>query len=114
MDHLTGFDDLRRFTIGEDDVMPCMRCPPPSRRSAHVFLRFQAAKRWRGYLNGGGEAHRWPLSPGGMESPPPCEAWKRGTTASFSNEDGRKLCGYFSDMKEAPPGPLSSCEGWTR
>jgi phosphoribosyl 1,2-cyclic phosphate phosphodiesterase len=113
MDHLTGFDDLRRFTIGEDAAMPVHALPSTLEAVRRMFFfAFNPAKRWRGYLKADERPISGPFRLGGTDIIPLRVTHGSAETLGFLfQRDGKKLCAYFSDMKEAWPETLAELQG---
>ncbi len=101
MDHLTGFDELRRFTIAEDAVMPIYARPSCLEVLERMFkYAFNGENRYRGYLK------PLPIPIEGafqlgetLITPLPVVHGKVETIGFLFTHRGRKLCAYISDCK---------------
>lgn len=105
MDHVTGFDDLRRFCIPEDAVIPIYARPPCLRMLRTMYEHaFNGENRYRGYLKPEPHEIAGPFMLGGTEiTPLPVRHGKVDAVGFLFSRDGCKLCAYISDMKEAYP-----------
>lgn len=113
MDHLTGFDDLRRFTIGEDAVMPVHAMPSCLDALNRIFyFSFTRENRYRGYLKAEARPIEGNFMLGATEVVPlPVEHGKHETIGFMFVRGGRKLCAYMSDCKAVPPATLELMQG---
>lgn len=113
MDHITGFDDLRRFTIPEDALLPVHGTVETLRALRRVFyFSFEPVHRWRGYLKAEERVIDGPFLLGGTEvAPVPVKHGSVETLGFVFSAGGRKLCAYFSDMKEPLPGTIDVVRG---
>lgn len=113
MDHLLGFDDLRRFTIEEDAELPIYALPSTLAVIQSVFhYSFSPAKRYRGYLKARPEPITAPFSLGNTQvTPLPVKHGSMETLGYLFSRNGKKLCAYISDMKALLPGTLELMEG---
>jgi phosphoribosyl 1,2-cyclic phosphate phosphodiesterase len=102
MDHVTGFDDVRRFTIPEDALMPVHGLPETLEALQRIFyFSFNSVNRWRGYLKADARVIEGPFQLGGTEVTPLMVRHAKVNTLGFLfSRGGRKLCAYFSDIKE--------------
>jgi phosphoribosyl 1,2-cyclic phosphate phosphodiesterase len=105
MDHLTGFDELRRFTVGEEDVMPIYARPSCLEVIERMFsYAFNGQNRYRGYLKPESRAVDGPFMLGETEiTPLPLIHGKVETIGYLFSRQGRKLCAYMSDVKVVTP-----------
>lgn len=113
MDHLTGFDDLRRFCIPEDSVMPIYATPACLEVIQRMYLHaFNGENRYRGYLKPEPHPVSGPFTLGGLEiTPLPVRHGKVETVGYLFSRGGKKLCAYLSDMKEPLEGTVELMEG---
>jgi phosphoribosyl 1,2-cyclic phosphate phosphodiesterase len=113
VDHLTGFDDLRRFTIGEEMVMPIYARPSCLAVLARMFdYAFNGENRYRGYLKPEPHAITGPFGLGSIEvTPLPVEHGKVETIGFLFSHKGRRLCAYLSDVKVISPEALLAMQG---
>lgn len=113
MDHVTGFDDLRRFCIPEDAVIPVYGIPSCIEALKKMYyFSFSGMYRWRGYLKP--EAHEisGPFMLGKTQIVPlPVTHGNVETIGFLFCRDGKKLCAYLSDMKSAPPETIELMRG---
>jgi phosphoribosyl 1,2-cyclic phosphate phosphodiesterase len=113
MDHVTGFDDVRRFTIPEDAFMPVYGLPETLEALRRIFhFSFSPANRWRGYLKADPRVIEGPFRLGGTEiTPLGVKHAGVDTTGFLFSRGGKKLCAYFSDMKEPMPDTVERLRG---
>jgi phosphoribosyl 1,2-cyclic phosphate phosphodiesterase len=113
MDHMTGFDDLRRFTIAEDAVMPVYAMPSCLDALNRIFyFSFLRENRWRGYLKAEARPIEGNFALGNTEVVPlPVEHGKHETIGFMFVRNGRKLCAYMSDCKVVPPATMELIRG---
>jgi phosphoribosyl 1,2-cyclic phosphate phosphodiesterase len=113
MDHIVGFDDVRRFTIPEDAIMPVHATPSSLDALNRIFyFSFKRENRYRGYLKAEERPIDGPFMLGGTEVVPlPVEHGKHETIGFMFVRDGRKLCAYMSDCKVVPPATLELMDG---
>ena len=113
MDHVTGFDDLRRFCIPEDAVIPIYARRPCLDVLEKMYDHaFNGENRYSGYLKP--EAHEitGPFMLGNTTiTPLPVRHGKVDAVGFLFSRDGRKLCAYISDMKEAYPETIELMQG---
>ncbi len=113
MDHVTGFDDLRRFTISEEAVMPIHAVPGCLNVLETMFsFSFNGLNRYRGYLKPVSYPVLGPFKLGETELIPlPVQHGKVETVGWLFQRHGKKLCAYLSDMKAALPGTVELMRG---
>jgi phosphoribosyl 1,2-cyclic phosphate phosphodiesterase len=113
MDHLTGFDELRRFTIEEEAVMPCYAMPSCLAVLERMFnYAFNGENRYRGYLKPEPMPISGPFELGSTSVMPlPVLHGKVETIGYLFSQGGRKLCAYLSDVKVIPPETLELMQG---
>ena len=113
MDHLTGFDELRRFTVGEDAVMPIYARPSCLAVLERMFsYAFNGENRYRGYLKPEPRPIDGPFKLGTTEiTPLPVHHGKVETIGFLFSRHGRKLCAYICDCKEVTPEAVELLKG---
>lgn len=113
MDHLTGFDDLRRFTVGADEVLPVYARPSCLAVLERMFdYAFNGENRYRGYLKPFPKPIHGPFHLGQtLVTPLRVEHGKVETHGFLFSRRGRKLCAYIPDAKVLPPETLALLEG---
>lgn len=104
MDHVTGFDELRRFTIGADDFIPVYALPSCLAVLERMFLyAFNGENRYRGYLKPFPKPIHGPFHLGEtLVTPLPVQHGKVETIGYLFSRGGRKLCAYVPDCKVVP------------
>jgi phosphoribosyl 1,2-cyclic phosphate phosphodiesterase len=105
MDHITGFDELRRFTIPVDAVIPVYGSDATLSDLERMFaFAFNGQNRYPGYLKP--ESHRFhgPFALGQTKvTPLPVRHGKVETHGFlFESQRGTRLV-YMPDVKEVPP-----------
>lgn len=114
-DHLMGFDDLRRFTVGHDASLPIHG--PPScldRLRAAFAYAFNGENRYVGYLKPEPHAVEGPFRIGDTRIVPlPVEHGKVPTIGYLFEEaaTGRKALAYIPDAKTVPEPTLEALRG---
>ncbi len=113
MDHLTGFDELRRFTIDEEAVMPVYARPSCLAVLERMFdYAFNGQNRYRGYLKPEPHAVEGPFNLGDTTiTPLPLHHGKVETLGYLFTRGGKKLCAYLSDCKTVTPEALELMSG---
>ncbi len=113
MDHVVGFDDVRRFTIPEEAVMSVHGLPATLDALQGIFFfSFNPVNRWRGYLKAEAKPISGPFQIGLTEVIPlPVKHGNVETIGFLFVRDGKKLCAYFSDIKEPVEGTLEALRG---
>ena len=113
MDHLTGFDELRRFTIAEDAVMPVYARPSCLEVLERMFVyAFNGENRYRGYLKPESRPITSVFHLGKTEiTPLPVVHGKVESIGFLFSRNGQKLCAYMSDCKLVPPDTLALLQG---
>lgn len=112
-DHVTGFDELRRFTIGEHQTMPVYATPACLEVLERMFIyAFNGENRYRGYLK---PDPRPVLGPFEISStritPLPVRHGKVETIGYLFERGGRKRCAYVPDCKTMPPETVDLVRG---
>jgi phosphoribosyl 1,2-cyclic phosphate phosphodiesterase len=103
-DHIMGFDDLRRFTFGENEVMPVYGSPETLDALRRVFdFAFNGANRYAGYLKPDPREVHGPFQLGETTvTPLPVEHGRVRTTGFlFQHRDGLRIA-YIPDCKLIP------------
>lgn len=113
MDHVTGFDDVRRFTIGEDALMPVYGLPETLEALQRIFyFSFNSVNKWRGYLKADARVIEGPFMLGQTHvTPLPVKHAKVNTLGYLFTRGGKKICAYFSDIKEPMPDTVGQIRG---
>lgn len=113
MDHLTGFDELRRFTIGEHEVMPVYAMPSCLMVIERMYeFAFNGQNRYRGYLKPEPRPIEGPFYLGGtLITPLPVLHGKVETMGYLFSREGRKLCAYIPDCKVVLPESMEALQG---
>lgn len=113
MDHVTGFDELRRFTVEQDHYMPIHATPACLATLERMFeYAFNGENRYRGYLK------PWPMPIHGSfklgeteVTPLPVQHGKVVTIGYLFTQAGEKLCAYMPDCKTVCDESLAAMEG---
>jgi len=113
VDHVAGFDDLRRFTVGADEelaVHASRGCLEAVRRMFE--FAFNGENRYPGYLKPAPRPFDGPFVIGGTEITPVL-VWhgKVETHGFLFSRGGRKLAAYVPDMKSAPRATYEALAG---
>jgi len=113
MDHVTGFDELRRFTIGEDATMPIYARPSCIAILERMFFyAFNGENRYRGYLKPFPKPIHGPFHLGETTiTPLPVQHGKVDTIGFLFSRGGKKLCAYIPDCKTLMPATLEALRG---
>ncbi|HAL70649.1 MAG TPA: MBL fold metallo-hydrolase [Verrucomicrobiales bacterium] len=113
MDHLTGFDELRRFTIPADQFMPIYAMPSCLAVLERMFeYAFNGENRYRGYLKPFPKPIHGPFHLGDtLVTPLPVLHGKVETVGYLFTRQERKLCAYIPDAKIIQPEALEAMEG---
>ncbi len=113
MDHVTGFDELRRFCIPEDATIPIYALPSCLAVLERMFFySFNGENRYRGYLKPEAHPIHGPFKLGDIEiTPLPVLHGKVETVGYLFSRQGQKLCAYLSDMKEPREGTIELMSG---
>lgn len=104
MDHVTGFDELRRFTVDVDQHMPVHATPECLAVLERMFVyAFNGENRYRGYLKPLPQPVTGPFKIGKTTiTPLPVLHGKVDTIGYLFERCGRKLCAYIPDCKTVP------------
>ena len=113
MDHVTGFDELRRFTIGEDQVMPIYARKSCLEVLERMFIyAFNGENRYRGYLKPEPHVIEGPFEIGRTRIVPlPVLHGKVETIGYLFERSGRRLCAYVPDCKTLEPEAMTALRG---
>jgi phosphoribosyl 1,2-cyclic phosphate phosphodiesterase len=113
MDHLTGFDELRRFTIEVDHFLPIYATPECLSVLERMFIyAFNGENRYRGYLKPFPKPIHGPFHLGETKvTPLPVQHGKVDTIGYLFERGGRKLCAYIPDCKTLLPQTLEALRG---
>lgn len=105
VDHILGFDDLRRFCELENKNMPILGSAPTLESLARVFqYAFDGTARFPNYIRPEPQVVDGPFSLGGLDIMPVELPHGRMTTNGFVFEkNGRRLFAYYTDCAEVPP-----------
>lgn len=101
-DHVMGFDDLRRFTVWDDDEMEIYANRETMERLEGAFpYIFDGANRYRGYLKIAPRVIEGPFPVGDLEvAPLPVLHGKVDTIGFLFSREGERLFAYIPDAKE--------------
>lgn len=113
MDHVTGFDELRRFTIPEDVEMPVHATRSCLEVLERMFVyAFNGENRYRGYLKPRPQPVDGPFELGGTHvTPLPVQHGKVETVGYLFSRGGRPLCAYVPDAKTISEEALEAMRG---
>ena len=113
MDHVTGFDELRRFTIPEDHWMPIYARPATLAVLERMFdYAFNGENRYRGYLKPFPKPIHGRFHLGETTvTPLPVRHGKVETVGYLLERAGKKLCAYIPDAKELSAEAMDAIAG---
>jgi phosphoribosyl 1,2-cyclic phosphate phosphodiesterase len=113
MDHISGFDELRRFTIGDEDGIEIHAMPSCLGMLERMFeYAFNGQNRYRGYLKPLPREIEGPFDLGLTRvTPLPVLHGKVETIGFLFERGGRKICAYIPDCKVILPESLTALEG---
>ena len=105
VDHILGFDDLRRFCELENKSMPILGAPQTLDSLARVFqYAFDGSARYPNYIRPDPQPLAGPFQLGGFDIVPVELPHGRMTTNGFVFEkNGRRLFAYYTDCADVPP-----------
>jgi phosphoribosyl 1,2-cyclic phosphate phosphodiesterase len=105
VDHILGFDDLRRFCELENKSMPIHGSPQTLESLTRVFqYAFDGSARFSNYIRPDPCPISGPFQIGGIDVVPVELPHGRMTTNGFVFEkNGRRLFAYYTDCAEVPP-----------
>lgn len=100
-DHIMGFDDLRRFTVHEDEEIAIHATAECLERLHAAFTYvFDGENRYRGYLKTAAHVIRGPFTVGDLEvTPLPVDHGKVETIGFLFSRGGERLFAYIPDAK---------------
>ncbi len=103
-DHILGFDDVRRYTVPQDAVMPVYATASCLAAVRRVFdFAFNGENRWIGYLKPEPHEIHGPFQIGEtVITPLPVVHGRVETIGFLFSRHGRKLLAYIPDVKEIP------------
>jgi phosphoribosyl 1,2-cyclic phosphate phosphodiesterase len=103
-DHIMGFDDLRRFTFGEDATLPIYATEATLAALERSFaFAFDREIRYPGYFKPDPKPLHSPVMLEGTEiTPLPVLHARVSTVGYLFSRGGRKLLAYISDVKQIP------------
>ena len=112
-DHIMGFDDLRRFTFGEDAFMPVYGTQPTLDALVQAFsFAFDGTNRYLGYFKPQPIPVHGPFWLGETEvTPLPVIHAKVDTIGYLFSRGGRKRLAYICDVKVIPEATLELLQG---
>lgn len=112
-DHIMGFDDLRRFTFGEHEVMPVYGTPATLDSLRAVFAyAFDGTNRYVGYFKPNPIPIHSPFWLGETEvTPLPVIHGKLETIGYLFSRHGRKRLAYICDVKVIPESTMQLLHG---
>ncbi len=113
MDHVTGFDELRRFTIPAEVSMPVYALPSCLDVLARMFdYAFNGENRYRGYLKPDPRPIVGDFMLGEtLVTPLPVQHGKVECIGYLFTRHGRKLCAYIPDVKIIHPESMLALVG---
>jgi len=112
-DHVMGFDDLRRFTVHEDEEIAIHATESCLERLHAAFpYVFDGENRYRGYLKARPHAIHGPFRVGDLEvAPLPVDHGKVETVGFLFSKDGERLFAYIPDAKTLREGSKRLLDG---
>ena len=113
MDHVTGFDELRRFTISDDAEIAVHAMPSCLGMLERMFeYAFNGQNRYRGYLKPAPHPIDGPFVLGETRvTPLPVLHGKVETIGYLFERGDRKLCAYIPDCKVILPESMAALQG---
>ncbi len=113
MDHLTGFDDLRRFTVEPDQFLPIYALPSCLAVLEKMFeFAFNGENRYRGYLKPFPKPIHGPFTLGETTvTPLPVQHGKVEAIGYLFSRNDQKICAYIPDAKVILPESMESLKG---
>ncbi|MEM0898235.1 MAG: MBL fold metallo-hydrolase [Verrucomicrobiota bacterium] len=108
MDHVTGFDDLRRFSAGADETIDIFARPATMESLVRMFsFAFDGQNRYPGYIKPEKFLIDGPFQVGEMRvTPIEVQHGKVDTVGFLFERGGRKRLAYFPDCKAFGDGGL--------
>ncbi len=112
-DHIMGFDDLRRFTVGEDEELTIYANPQCMAQLQTAFeFAFNGQNRYPGYFKPVPVVVNGPFTLGETRLVPlPVRHGKVETNGYLFQRGGQSLLAYIPDAKELEPDTVSLIEG---
>jgi len=112
-DHVTGFDDLRRFTVGADEILPVHARPSCLEALVRMFgYAFNGENRYPGYFKPDPQPVTGAFEVGGAKVHPlPVEHGKVECIGYLFEIGGRKALAYIPDCKVVSPEAEALLEG---
>ena len=113
MDHVTGFDELRRFTPDLNQFIPIYGTASTLAVLERMFeYAFNGENRYRGYLKPFPKPIHGPFTLGATRiTPLPVAHGKVETIGYLFEQNDRKLCAYIPDCKTLSVEALTAIEG---
>jgi len=113
MDHVTGFDELRRFTIDIDQYIPVYGLPDTLAVLERMFdYAFNGENRYRGYLKPFPKPVHGPFHLGEtLVTPLHVKHGKVAAIGYLFSRGTRRLCAYIPDCKIISPEALEAIHG---
>ena len=113
VDHILGFDDLRRFCELESKSMPILASAPTLESLARVFqYAFDGSALFPNYIRPDPQPVNGPFTLGSLDIVPVELPHGRMTTTGFVFEkNGRRLFAYYTDCAEVPPAAEEAARG---
>jgi phosphoribosyl 1,2-cyclic phosphate phosphodiesterase len=113
VDHIAGFDDLRRFCELENKALPVMGSPQTLENLARVFhYAFHAETRYPNYVHPDPRPIKGPFEIGGLDVVPVDLPHGRMVTTGFVFSRGpRRIFAYFTDCAGVPPQAEEAARG---
>jgi len=112
-DHVAGFDDLRRFTVGAEEELPVHASESCLAAVRRMFeFAFNGENRYPGYFKPAPRPFAGAFFVGATEITPLLVTHGKVETHGFLfRRGGRKLAAYVPDLKSAPPATLEALAG---
>lgn len=113
MDHVTGFDDLRRFCVGEDEAIELFARPSVLADLRRMFAyAFSGENRYRGYVKPEPRAVAGPFALGATRvTPLPVRHGKVETVGYLFERGGSRRLAYIPDCKELTATAVDAVRG---
>ncbi len=112
-DHIMGFDDLRRFTFGENEIIPVYASAETMEALRRVYdFAFNGNNRYVGYLKPDPREVDGPFLLGATTvTPLPVEHGRVMTTGFLFQHEGGARLAYLPDCKRIPDTTLALMDG---
>jgi len=113
VDHILGFDDLRRFTVGRDESLPVYAQASCLRILEQMFFYiFNGENRYPGYFKPDPQVIDGCFELGATEVVPiPVEHGKVECAGFLFRRGGRSLLAYIPDCKRIPEASMAALDG---